>query len=246
MATIRGTSGIDQIFGSPYADTIYGKGGADTIDAGAGDDYVTGGAGADVIYGGTGNDTLHGDADNDYLDGQGGQDRLFGDAGNDTLHGNYLMDGGAGADLLSGSGTMLGGKGNDILTTVTGTNRPADGGITTKMTGGLNSDTFSVELTIDNGQNSRVEILDFTPGVDHLKLSFSNAFTGEHVSPAEVGAFLDNNHDGFIRADGSDGPHQLTINASGGLEFQAGNGARGETEVIAFNVPELSLSDFVF
>jgi Ca2+-binding RTX toxin-like protein len=199
-----------------------------------------------VIYGGTGNDTLHGDADNDYLDGQGGQDRLFGDAGNDTLHGNYLMDGGSGADRLSGSGTMLGGKGNDILATVTGTDQPADGGITTKMTGGSNSDTFAVELTIDNGQNSRVEIRDFTPGVDHLKLSFSNASTGEHVSPAEVGAFLDNNHDGFIRADGSDGPHQLTINASGGLEFEAGNAAAGETEVIAFNVSQLSMADFVF
>ena len=186
MATIRGTSGIDQIFGSPYADTIYGKSGADTIDAGSGDDDVTAGAGADVIYGGTGNDTLHGDADNDYLDGQGGQDRLFGDAGNDTLHGNYLMDGGAGADLLSGSGTMLGGKGNDILTTVTGTDRPADGGITTKMTGGLGSDIFDVHLTIDNGQNSRVEICDFTPGVDHLKFSFSNTFTGEHLSAAET------------------------------------------------------------
>ena len=127
------------------------------------------------------NDTLRGGNDNDYLDGQGGQDRLFGDAGNDTLwHGNYLMDGGSGADRLSGSGTMRGGSGNDNLITVTGTDRPADGGITTKMTGGLNSDTFAVELTIHDGHSSRVEVRDFTPGVGHLKLSFSNAFTGEH------------------------------------------------------------------
>ena len=59
-------------------------------------------------------------------------------------------------------------------------------------------------------------------------------------------AFLDNNHDGFIRADGSDGPHQLTINASGGLEFEAGNAAVGETEVISLNVAQLSMADFVF
>ena len=116
---------------------------------------------------------------------------------------------------------MLGGKGNDNLSTVTGIDRPADGGITTKMTGGLGSDIFDVHLTIDNGQNSRVEIRDFTPGVDHLKFSFSNTFTGEHLSAAETFAHLDNNHDGFIRADGSDAPHQLTIGALGGIEVDA-------------------------
>jgi Ca2+-binding RTX toxin-like protein len=228
MATFNGTNGNNTLSGSNFSDQINAYGGND------------------LLFGRDGNDRLSGGPGDDYAVGGRGTDTVLGGSGNDTLYGNYLMDGGSGADRLSGSGTMLGGSGNDILTTVTGTDRPADGGITTKMTGGLGSDIFDVHLTIDNGQNNRVEINDFTPGVDHLKLSFSNTFTGEHLSAAETFAHLDNNHDGFVRADGSDAPHQLTIGALGGIEYDTGNGARGETEVIAFNVPELSLSDFVF
>src|SRR4051812_46650141 len=172
--------------GAPPMATFNGTAGNNTLSGGNFSDQINAYGGNDLLFGRDGNDRLSGGPGDDYAVGGRGADTVLGGSGNDTLYGNYLMDGGSGADRLSGSGTMLGGSGNDILTTVTGTDRPADGGITTKMTGGLGSDIFDVHLTIDNGQNSRVEIHDFTPGEDHLKFSLSNTFTGEHLSAAET------------------------------------------------------------
>ena len=48
MATINGTSGNDELFGSAIADTISGFEGSDQIFGGGGNDILTGGLGADV------------------------------------------------------------------------------------------------------------------------------------------------------------------------------------------------------
>ena len=98
-ATITGTSGADNLKGTPGADVIAGLGG---------DDKINGFGGNDVICGGAGDDKIHGEEGNDYLDGGSGDDSLRGGAGDDTLLG------GAGADDVNGGG------GNDVLSGGTG------------------------------------------------------------------------------------------------------------------------------
>ena len=56
---INGTSGPDNLVGTPYNDRIYGGAGDDVVMAGAGDDRIYGGAGQDTAYGGAGDDLYH-------------------------------------------------------------------------------------------------------------------------------------------------------------------------------------------
>jgi Ca2+-binding RTX toxin-like protein len=92
VATIVGTSGADELDGTPGRDIIHGRGGSDDIE---------GKGGNDVICGGGGNDDIEGDAGSDRLFGQGGNDDIEGDRGNDFLNGGKghdELDGGAGTD----------------------------------------------------------------------------------------------------------------------------------------------------
>ncbi|MFT7474058.1 MAG: hypothetical protein ACI81L_000974 [Verrucomicrobiales bacterium] len=128
-ATIIGTSGNDQLRGTPAGDDkIVGGGGADQLLGGPGSDHILGGLGPDLIIGGTGpdringqhgNDELHGNQGNDIIRGGRHQDVLFGQGGFDTLtggDGNDRIEGGVGADTISGGNgvdTCLGGPGRD-------------------------------------------------------------------------------------------------------------------------------------
>lgn len=123
-AVLNGTSGDDEIIGTPRADfiraragddTVRARGGADEVDAGAGDDFVHLGPGKrvatfpgqiehDAANGGAGNDVLKGAGGiDDLLDGPG-DDVLKGGAGNDSLTataGHDLLVGGTGRDYFS-------------------------------------------------------------------------------------------------------------------------------------------------
>ena len=128
MANILGTSGDDELTGTPAGDQIYGY---------AGDDILRGNAGNDSLYGGAGDNTLFGGEGSDYLwvADETGNNRLFGDAGNDFITGGLgadLLEGGTGDDRLtagSGNDTLAGqagddrlfaGAGNDTITTGSG------------------------------------------------------------------------------------------------------------------------------
>lgn len=91
MATLRGGSVADRLYGTKGNDVLYGNGG---------DDHLVGGAGFDQLHGGAGNDRLSG--------GEGTND-LYGDSGNDTLvmeeyglvsESASLFSGGTGTDTL--------------------------------------------------------------------------------------------------------------------------------------------------
>ncbi len=87
-ATIQGTSGPDDLVGTPERDTIYGYKGTDMLEGLAGTDTLQGGAGPDKLYGGAGADVLRGrDGDDELFGGVDGKiDEFFCGAGNDIAH----------------------------------------------------------------------------------------------------------------------------------------------------------------
>ncbi|KAB0266669.1 calcium-binding protein [Microvirga brassicacearum] len=112
MATIRGTSSRDRLFGTGADDIIDGLGERDLLFGYAGNDILNGGNASDQLFGGTGDDILDGGTAIDFLDGGSGNDRLFGGDGNDLLSGaagKDTLDGGAGSDF------MYGGQGDDTF-----------------------------------------------------------------------------------------------------------------------------------
>lgn len=108
MATITGTEGNDNRFGTFENDIMRGFGGNDTLTGGFGDDLLLGGSDNDQLFGENGNDTLDGSSGQDQLFGLGGNDQLFGGSGNDVLIGigpffeNEFdsLTGGGGADIF--------------------------------------------------------------------------------------------------------------------------------------------------
>ncbi|GAB5388326.1 MAG: hypothetical protein Alpg2KO_12940 [Alphaproteobacteria bacterium] len=97
-----GEGGDDDLRGQNGDDRLFGKEGNDQLRGGNGRDLLEGGAGADILFGGRGEDRLYAaifganEFDRDYLDGGGGNDFIYGDAGDDTLVG------GRGKDDLNG------------------------------------------------------------------------------------------------------------------------------------------------
>ncbi|MFZ2726349.1 MAG: hypothetical protein WAX77_08875 [Methylococcaceae bacterium] len=136
--SLKGTTGMDTLYGGVISDNLSGDAGNDSLMGGAGNDILIGGTSSLVT--GTGNDTLNGGAGDDNLVGNDGNDSLIGDLGNDSLLG------GVGDDTLTandgndnvtgdvGNDSIIGGNGNDTLT----------GGTTTVLTGTGND-------TIDGG-----------------------------------------------------------------------------------------------
>jgi len=114
--TTSGTSGTQNITGSPGEDTIDSGNFKATIDGGAGADLLTGGTTIDSILGGAGNDTINGAGGNDTIDGGAGNDTI-----NVTVAGENLITLGAGDDLidiaalLDATDTVTGGAGTDTL-----------------------------------------------------------------------------------------------------------------------------------
>jgi Ca2+-binding RTX toxin-like protein len=99
--TIRGTTGDDELQGTPEADVICGRGGDDHIVARHGADIVYGGRGDDVIFGKSGDDRIYGQQRQDYAHGSGGVDLHSGQRGRDCL---VSRDGFSGDVLRGGDG----------------------------------------------------------------------------------------------------------------------------------------------
>ena len=182
---IDGTSGDDELRGTPRADvinggagddTIYGRAGNDRLNGDDGDDELFGGSGNDQLNGGAGDDALHGGAGNDELDGGDGDDVLNGGAGRDILNGGAgddvlnggsgrdVLHGGAGDDVLNGGAgrdILNGGEGDDVLNGGAGRDRYV-------FDGSFGDDTI---VGFDNGD--RIELSDLT--------SYSIAQDGDNV-----------------------------------------------------------------
>jgi Ca2+-binding RTX toxin-like protein len=86
-ATIVGTSGSDNIYGTNGSDVIVGGRGDDQIHGLGGDDFLCGEGGRDILTGGSGDDQLSGDKGGDALFGGSGDDFLAGGDQADQLHG---------------------------------------------------------------------------------------------------------------------------------------------------------------
>ena len=160
--TLWAGEGHDLLFGDLGHDELGGGTGADQVWAGAGNDLLYGGEGWDSLGGGTGNDTIWADGGNDLGFGGDGDDLIAGGTGNDTIwagEGADTIYGGADHDVLGGGAgrdVITGGRGNDTLS------------------GGAWSDTF---VFAPNDGTDR--ITDFTPGLDHIRLTDSDLSFGQ-------------------------------------------------------------------
>jgi uncharacterized repeat protein (TIGR01451 family) len=104
-ATVRGTSGPDDLNGTGGPDVVAALGGNDEIATFAGNDLVCAGPGNDTVGVGSAADRVFGGDGTDFVLGRGGGDLLRGNEKNDTLKGNRGNDrlrGGRGSDLCRG------------------------------------------------------------------------------------------------------------------------------------------------
>jgi Ca2+-binding RTX toxin-like protein len=170
---VVGTSGNDEITGSPLPNWIEGNGGNDTLRGGDGQDEIDGGSGQDTIEGGDGEDILHGGSFGDTIDGGRDDDELYGDDGADRL------DGGGGGDVISG-----GTSGND---TVDYTDRIS--GVTVDLDGSMLDDGESLE---GDSVGADVETIEGGSGDDTLTGTADNekflAGAGEDVLDGGAGS----------------------------------------------------------
>jgi Ca2+-binding RTX toxin-like protein len=113
-ATILGTSGNDDIYGTNGSDVVVGGRGGDQIHGLGGDDSICGEGGRDILTGGSGDDELSGDhggdaifagSGDDFLTGGDQSDQLHGGSGDDDMQGGFVTnyrndscDGGDGID----------------------------------------------------------------------------------------------------------------------------------------------------
>ncbi len=166
VATIVGTPGDDQLYGTPGPDVIVGLGGDDEIDGKGGNDIICGGEGDDMLKGRDGDDKLLGQEGNDRHYGGDGNDTIIGGPGVDVVYGGNGDDwiaGGEGDDRLrgqAGNDILVGGPGDDMLKG-SGGNDIGDGGPgKDRFYGGSGNDTF------DGGPDRDVAYGD--DGDDHL------------------------------------------------------------------------------
>ncbi|NEQ70285.1 MAG: calcium-binding protein [Symploca sp. SIO2D2] len=207
---IRGTSGDDILKGTLGIDRIFGFGGNDVLQGRKGSDRLLGGAGDDTLLGNEKNDRLWGNAGDDILSGGTGRDRLWGGTGDD------LLSGGAGSDRLwgnAGTDHLLGDAGNDQL---------VGGGGNDYLLGGTGADTFSF-LSPNHGIDT---IIDFNLAQgDRIQVS-ANGFGGGltvgilDTDEFTIGSAATNASDRFIYND-----------TTGALFFDAdGTGAQTQTQ----------------
>lgn len=214
MPRLIGTNHDDFLFARDGRDwVIRGRGGYDEIYDGAGDDRLYGGAGGDSI------EALNGGFDRAY--GGRGDDRVsvavgeaWGGVGNDIVGISYGIGvGGSGDDEVGGGGReglteLFGDEGPGIAQRVAGNDLLGsyiDGNGLTRMTGGLGADTFSITSGL-NGIAGTVEIMDFTPGQDHIQASIWRGFYEGEGQSARLFAELDANHNGVLEWSDSVGP----------------------------------------
>jgi Ca2+-binding RTX toxin-like protein len=121
MATIKGGSGDDGLFGTKAADKIFGFAGADFIAGASGDDLLVAGSEEDYVQGENGNDRILGESGDDTLIGGNGADQIDGGTEHDQLFGGASRDwlaGGTGYDELYGQDAndrLMGGDSDDSL-----------------------------------------------------------------------------------------------------------------------------------
>lgn len=144
------------------------------VDLGANDDVMYFGGDAMNVYGGAGSDLLQGGGGNDYLvagsNSAGGADILRGYAGDDTLvAGDYLFHSHV-------SAVLEGGSGNDVLVAGNGQSQ---------LKGDAGSDVFVIAPIENSSAPLQVEIVDFSPGTDHL------LFQGLNKDAVMKGIFVD-------------------------------------------------------
>lgn len=143
--TVEGSNFGELIFAGKGDDIIFGYGGNDSILADAGNDFIYGGDGNDGINGGKGDDQISGDRGDDTIKGGDGNDTLVANGGKDTLYGD------AGVDQL-------------VFTT----------GFQTKLTGGLDADTFTLALNdssfVPASTSQNAYVMDFVRGEDELRI----------------------------------------------------------------------------
>ena len=211
-ATITGTLGDDQLFGSFHAETVDGLAGNDTIFADGGDDLIYGngpeggfgdplaGPGDNLIFAGLGNDTIFAGYQSDTVYGGDGDDSIdgagvfasSGAGGSITAARDFgdLLYGGAGQDRIDGEGgsdTLFGGSGSDALIGNLGRD---------EMTGGWGADVFQFAFrsapgvfASDTGTDAatRDVILDFHPGQDRIDLQAYANWTDGTQAPVFLG-----------------------------------------------------------
>lgn len=203
---------MPKLIGTNRNDSLIARDARDWIIRGrGGDDYLEGNDGFDRLYGGDGNDTLQAwDDQRDVLYGGPGDDSLNGGAerrggdGDDWLSGTGLSGGGAGNDHIAGRGFMFGSLGDDRIE-----HSPEYGlADNTILTGGLGSDQFLAVGEVQDGALQRVEIMDFTPGVDKVGLieAYDTAPPEGLTYLQATFLHLDANHNGVLEWSDSIGP----------------------------------------
>jgi Ca2+-binding RTX toxin-like protein len=151
---IRGTTGPDEIVGTPKRDWLEARDGDDAVRGRGGNDLLTGGPGDDWVRGGPGNDEIGDDR---------GRDLLIGGPGNDSLDGRKGIDeiiGGPGRDYVAdyfGGDAIDTGAGNDRATVASRASRPYP---PTQLDLGYGDDYVLVD------PDGRRDVIDCGPGDD--------------------------------------------------------------------------------
>lgn len=177
--TVVGTSGSEELEGTPGDDVflalggddeLIGFGGNDTFCGGAGDDEIIPGPGDDRIFGESGSDTVsYGgadgpikvDLDSGVVVGSGNEfissiENVTGTAFNDVLRGNgepNELRGADGDDLLVGRGgpdRLFGGNGRDVLRGSKGSDKLYGGGAEDFLEGGPGDDLLDGEQSLED------------------------------------------------------------------------------------------------
>ena len=137
--------------------------GSVTALGGAGGGYYRGGSnGSNLLVGSLGSVTLQGGGTGDVLIAMGGMNEsqvLYAGSGNETLLGS-----------LSTTGTLyVAGNGNDVIIGGSGADTFVAGTGAATITSGAGPDLFMFNAGTSAG--AQLTITDFTPGVDHLRLT---------------------------------------------------------------------------
>ncbi|EGF93609.1 hemolysin-type calcium-binding repeat 2 copies family protein [Asticcacaulis biprosthecium C19] len=176
--SITGTSGANSIEGGDGDDTLVGGAGSDTLNGGAGNDSINAGAlsdGTDTVNGNGGDDTIVSSGQGTYNGGLGddyiyagltgaGAEVIDGGDGIDTLNttlwgGDYLVDLTTGltdtaTEDFDNFENIISGSGNDTITGTAGANSIDGGAGADVLTGGAGDDTYIVDNTADDVNES--------------------------------------------------------------------------------------------
>ena len=249
------TAGVT-LSGGDGDDVLIGGAGGDQISGGDGDDLLEGGEGADSLSGGDGADRLLGGDGDDTLTGGEGLDRLTGGAGNDTLDGGAgsdILEGGAGNDTLTGvafdtivysgarSGYTLSLAQDGVLQIVD--NNPGDGdeGVDRIELGNSSATLqFSDGTLSTNSLPSLDSGLVSVSGGGTAQARFTSAFSNLTYSLAGTP-----DGDGWVTL--ASGSRVRLTDATGGYEFEAGEGVAGTDsfQVVATTAGGVSLANSI-